>query len=276
MLLVTGCRGQLGTELQTLLGDRAEYADQDKLDIADEQAVKAYFASHDVDCVINCAAYTNVDQAEDSPEAADRVNRLGAELLSRYGRRIIHISTDYVFDGTGHVPYREEDPVNPVSVYGRTKLDGERAVLRYAETALIVRTAWLYSHVGRNFVKTMRRLGSERDAVGVVADQIGTPTYAADLASVITKLLPGMQSGSKEIYHYTNEGVCSWYDFAVAVMELSGYSCKVLPLTTSEYPSRAQRPAYGVLSKMKIRRDFGINIPHWRDGLKRCLRKLEQ
>lgn len=274
MLLVTGANGQLGQELRLLLGDRAVFAGRAELDIADEEAVKAFFAARKFDFVINCAAYTAVDKAEDDAEAADRANRLGPELLARYGRNIIQISTDYVFDGTAHLPYRESDEPNPVSVYGRTKLAGERAVLREAETAVVIRTAWVYSAFGSNFVKTMRRLGAERESLGVVFDQVGTPTYAADLAAAIVAVLPQITPGTKEIYHFSNEGVTSWYDFACAIMEMSGLPCTVRPIESVEYPTRAARPAYSVLNKAKIKRDFGLAIPHWREALKRCLSEL--
>ena len=271
MLLVTGANGQLGQELRLLLGNRAVYAGRAELDIADEAAVKAFFEAQSFDFVINCAAYTAVDKAEDDAEAADRANRLGPALLARYGRRMVHVSTDYVFDGTSCRPYRENDAPNPVSVYGRTKLAGEAAVLNEAETAVIIRTAWVYSSFGKNFVKTMRRLGAERDSLGVVFDQVGTPTYAADLASAIVAMLPQIAPGMKDVYHYSNEGVTSWYDFAVAIMEESGLSCAVRPIESADYPTRAARPAFSVLNKAKIKKDFGLSIPHWRDGLKRCL-----
>ena len=276
MLLVTGANGQLGQELRLLLGDRAVFAGRAELDIADEEAVKAFFAARKFDFVINCAAYNTVDEAEDSPEDADLANRLGPELLARYGRNIIQISTDYVFDGTAHLPYRESDEPNPVSAYGRTKLAGECAVLRGAETAVVIRTAWMYSTFGKNFVKTMRRLGEERKSLGVVFDQVGTPTYAADLAAAIVAVLPQITPGTKEIYHYSNEGVTSWYDFACAIMEMSGLPCTVRPIESVEYPTRAARPAFSVLNKAKIRRDFGLPIPHWREALKRCLEKMER
>ena len=276
MLLVTGANGQLGNELRLLLGDSAVYVDRDELDITDEAAVRAFFAEQGFEYVINCAAYTAVDKAEDDFEAADRINRLGPALLAKYGRRIIQVSTDYVFDGTTHLPYKEDDAVNPISVYGSTKLAGEEAVLTEAETAVVIRTAWLYSSFGANFVKTMRRLGAERDSLGVIFDQIGTPTYAADLASAIVAMLPQIKAGTKDVYHYSNEGVASWYDFAVAIMAESGLPCAVRPLETSEYPTRAVRPAYSVLNKSKIRRDFGLTIPHWMDGLKRCIAKLNE
>ena len=271
MLLVTGANGQLGKELRELLGDRAAYVGRAELDITDESAVRAFFAASQFEMVVNCAAYTAVDKAEDDTNAADRVNHLGAALLARYGRHVIQISTDYVFDGAKPLPYREEDVPHPVSVYGHTKLAGENAVLAEAETAVILRTAWLYSRFGANFMKTMCRLGAERDTLGVVFDQIGTPTYAADLAAVIVTLLPHITRGMKEVYHYSNEGVASWYDFAVAIMAQSGLSCTVKPIERAAYPTRAVRPAYSVLNKAKIKAAFGLTIPHWTNGLKRCL-----
>ena len=275
MLLVTGANGQLGQELRLLLGERAVYVGHSELDITDEYAVKAFFQSRQFDFVINCAAYTAVDRAEDDVEAADRTNRLGPALLAQYGQRIVHVSTDYVFDGTGCRPYKETDAPNPVSVYGKTKLAGEEAVLSKAETAVVIRTAWVYSSFGKNFVKTMRRLGAERESLGVVFDQAGTPTYAADLAAAIISILPQIRPGMKEIYHYSNEGVTSWYDFAAAIMEESALSCAVHPIESAEYPARADRPAYSVLNKAKFKKDFRLSIPHWRDGLKRCINALE-
>ena len=276
MLLITGSNGQLGNELRLLLGESAVYVGRDELDITDEAAVKAFFEAQSFDFVINCAAYTAVDKAEDDFEAADRINRLGPALLAKYGKRIVQVSTDYVFDGTAYLPYKEGDAVKPVSVYGSTKLAGEEAVLAEAETAVVIRTAWLYSSFGSNFVKTMRRLGAERDSLGVIYDQVGTPTYAADLAAAIVAMLPQIKPGMKDVYHYSNEGVASWYDFAVAIMEESGLNCVVRPLETFEYPTKATRPAYSVLNKAKIRRDFGLTIPHWMDGLKRCITKLNE
>jgi dTDP-4-dehydrorhamnose reductase len=202
--------------------------------------------------------------------------RYVAEAAKAVDAKMLYLSTDYVFDGTAHLPYKENDVANPTSVYGSTKLAGEEAVLAEAETAVVIRTAWLYSSFGANFVKTMRRLGAERDSLGVIFDQIGTPTYAADLAAAIVAMLPQIKAGTKEVYHYSNEGVASWYDFACAIMAESGLPCAVRPLETSEYPTRAVRPAYSVLNKAKIRRDFGLTIPHWMDGLKRCIAKLNE
>ena len=274
MWLVTGADGQLGTELKRLLGDDAVYVDRAELDISDEDAVRRFFDARSFKGVINCAAYTAVDKAEDEPEAAELANHLGAKWLAKYGKCIIHISTDYVFDGVHHVPYVEDDATNPVSVYGKTKLAGERAVMEYAETAIIIRTAWVYCAHGNNFVKTMLRLGKERKSLNVVYDQIGSPTYAGDLAAAIVAILPQMQSGKKTIYHYTNEGVCSWYDFAVAIMEMAGLSCEVNPIGSDGYPTKAKRPYYSVLCKAKIRRDFNVKIRHWREALAYVLKQM--
>ncbi len=269
--LVVGSNGQLWSELKVRLSSEADYKDHSSLDITDENTVANFFKENSYDIVINCAAYTAVDKAEDDKEAADRVNRVGPALLAKYGRNIIHISTDYVFDGTAHTPYRETDPTNPQSVYGCTKLAGEKAVLQEAQSAAIIRTSWLYSAHGNNFLKTMRRVGAERENLGVIFDQIGTPTYAGDLADAIVSILPQMKNVKKEIYHFSNEGIASWYDFAVAIMARSNIKCKIEPIETRQYVTRATRPPYSVLNKSKIKDEFGISIPHWMDGLKRCI-----
>lgn len=273
MFLITGSNGQLGTELAKLL-PQAILTDVADLDITDETAVKAYVKAHNVDTIINCAAYTAVDKAEDDEALAAKINIDGPRNLAKSGAKVIHISTDYVFDGSGHKPYQPEDEAHPVSVYGKTKLAGEQEVLKYAEQAIIIRTAWLYSPYGNNFVKTMRRLGEERESLNVVADQIGTPTYAADLATAIVRILPQMSAENKGVYHFTNEGVCSWYDFARKIMELSGLNCKVNPIPSSAYPTKAKRPFYSVLDKSKIKRTFNLEIKHWEEGLKQCLKQL--
>ncbi len=276
MLLITGANGQLGQELGRILNNKAVYVGHRELDITEEAAVKAFFKKRSFDFVINCAACTAVDRAEDDAETAKKVNALGPLYLARYGRRILQISTDYVFDGTSCRPYTEEDAPNPVSVYGKTKLAGENAVLAEAECAVVIRTSWLYSSFGKNFVKTMRRLGTEHKSLDVVFDQVGTPTYAADLAAAIVAMLPKIPPHMKEICHYSNEGVASWYDLAMAVMEESDLSCTVCPIESIDYPSRASRPAYSVLNKAKIKKKFGLVIPHWRDGLRRCVEKLKE
>ena len=272
-ILITGANGQLGTELAKLLPE-ALLTDVADLDITDFQAVQSFVQERQIKTIINAAAYTAVDKAEDEPLVAQKINVQGPENLAKTGCKIIHISTDYVFDGTNHQPYRPEDKTNPVSVYGKTKAEGENAVLKNAPTAAIIRTAWLYSPYGNNFVKTMRRLGAERDTLNVVADQIGTPTYAADLAKAIKQILPQLNEQTKGIYHFTNEGVCSWYDFAVEIMRLSKLSCKVLPMTSAEYPTKAQRPFYSVLDKNKIKKTFHLEIPHWKESLEQCLNQF--
>lgn len=272
-ILITGANGQLGTELAKLLPE-AVLTDVADLDITDFQAVQSFVQERQIKTIINAAAYTAVDKAEDEPLVAQKINVQGPENLAKTGCKIIHISTDYVFDGTNHQPYRPEDKTNPVSVYGKTKAEGENAVLKNAPIAAIIRTAWLYSPYGNNFVKTMRRLGAERDTLNVVADRIGTPTYAADLAKAIKQILPQLNEQTKGIYHFTNEGVCSWYDFAVEIMRLSKLSCKVLPITSAEYPTKAKRPFYSVLDKNKIKKTFHLEIPHWKESLEQCLKQF--
>ena len=275
MFLVTGANGQLGNELKLLLQDKAAYVDRDELDITDEEAVKAYVGQGKWDAIINCAAYTAVDKAESDEALAEKIKVKGPENLAKTGIPLVHVSTDYVFDGTNYRPYVETDEVNPQSVYGKTKLAGEQAVLANAQTAVIIRTAWLYSTFGNNFVKTMRKLGKERDSLNVVFDQVGSPTYARDLAQAIVDILPQMKPGMKEVYHFSNEGVCSWYDFATAIMAQSDLVCDVFPIESKDYPTPAKRPHYSVLNKGKIKKDFGIKINHWAVSLAECVEKLE-
>lgn len=272
-ILVTGSRGQLGTELSKLLPN-AVLTDVAELDITDLNAVQKFVKENGIGTIINCAAYTAVDKAEDDAALAEKINVLGPENLAKTGCKIVHISTDYVFDGTGHKPYTPEDETNPVSVYGKTKRAGELAVLKNAKEAVIIRTAWLYSPYGNNFVKTMRRLGTEKESINVVADQVGTPTYAADLALAIVKVLPQISEKTKGIYHFTNEGVCSWYDFASEIMGESGLKCQVNPIPTSAYPTRATRPFYSVLDKTKIKHTFGVQNFYWKEALKRCIKQM--
>ncbi|MDR0987973.1 MAG: dTDP-4-dehydrorhamnose reductase [Prevotellaceae bacterium] len=280
-ILVTGAKGQLGNEMQLLSKAHPHhtylFTDVQELDICDEAAVQACMSGEQIDLVVNCAAYTAVDKAEDNPELCHRLNAEAPGILARaaqaQGAAVIHISTDYVFDGTAHLPYTEEMKVCPNSVYGTTKAEGEQAVLAACPNSMVIRTAWLYSPFGNNFVKTMLKLGGERDAIGVVFDQIGTPTYAADLATAIYAAIDkGIVPG---IYHFSNEGVCSWYDFTMAIHRLAGITgCRITPLHTSEYPAKAPRPAYSVLDKTKIKKTFGIVIPHWEASLERCLNRL--
>ena len=276
MFLVVGANGQLGNELKLILQDRAVYVDKDELDITDKQAVETFMNKQSFEAIINCAAYTAVDKAESDEVLATLINVDGPRNLAACGLPIVHISTDYVFDGTNSKPYNEEDKPNPQTVYGRTKLASEKAVLETAETAIVIRTAWLYSTFGNNFVKTMRRLGAERKSLSVVFDQVGTPTYAADLARAIVTILPQMKKGMKEIYHFTNEGVCSWYDFTIAIHELAGVqNCRVRPISSEEYVYKTPRPHYSVLDKSKFKKTFGVEIPYWMDGLKRCMKHLQ-
>ncbi len=274
MFLVVGANGQLGNELRLLLKEKAVYVDKDELDITDKNAVEKFFAANSFEAIVNCAAYTAVDKAESDEELAAKINVDGPRNLAASGIPLIHISTDYVFDGTSCRPYTEDDLPNPQTAYGRTKYAGEQAVLATAQTAVIIRTAWLYSTFGNNFVKTMRRLGAERKSLNVVFDQIGTPTYAGDLAKAIVEILPQMKKGMKEIYHFSNEGVCSWYDFALAVMAQSDLDCEVLPIESKDYPTPAHRPFYSVLNKAKIKHDFGIKINNWAISLAECVEKM--
>lgn len=274
MFLVTGANGQLGNELKLKLQDKAVYVDKDELDITDAEAVKNFVSARNFDAIINCAAYTAVDKAESDEKLAELINVEGPKNLAATGVPLIHISTDYVFDGTNCRPYIETDEANPQSVYGKTKLAGEKAVMDNAQTAVIIRTAWLYSTFGNNFVKTMQRLGKERDTLNVVFDQVGTPTYAADLAGAIVAILPQMKPGMKEIYHFSNEGVCSWYDFALAIMAQSDIDCTVLPIESKDYPTAAHRPCYSVLNKAKIKRDFNLKINNWAVSLAECVEKI--
>lgn len=270
MWLVTGANGQLGCELRRLIPN-AVFADSKMLDITGTTDVMNFVREKNIDLIINCAAYTAVDKAESEPDIARRVNVDGVRNLALTGVPLIHISTDYVFDGKGHRPYSPSDKTNPVSVYGQTKLQGENVIMGITKTAVIIRTAWLYSAYGNNFVKTMLRLGAERDELNVVTDQIGTPTWAADLAAAIVKVAGALKPGTRAIYHYSNAGACSWYDFAHSIMELSGLKCKVNPINTAQYPTPAKRPHYSVLDKGDIVRDFGVSVPHWRDSLKKAL-----
>lgn len=281
-ILVTGCNGQLGSEIQQLAPRHEEhcnfiFTDVAELDITDRQAVSDFVEQHHVNILINCAAYTAVDRAESDPDMADLLNRVApgylAEAMDAVGGTMIQVSTDYVFDGTGCVPYTEDSPTAPTGVYGRTKLAGEEAVIRGCTGSMVIRTAWLYSTFGNNFVKTMLRLGREREELGVIFDQIGTPTYARDLAAAILHIVrQGIKPG---VYHYTNEGVCSWYDFTRTIHRMAGINtCHVRPLHTEEYPTPAARPHYSVLDKTKIKEAFGLDIPWWEDSLRQCIEAL--
>ena len=280
-ILITGCNGQLGNEMQLLekedVANNYFNTDVAELDITDVEAIEQFLAANNIDGIVNCAAYTAVDKAEANEEFCTLLNAEApgylAHAIGKRGGWMIQISTDYVFDGTQHIPYQEDEDTCPNSVYGRTKLVGEFNVLKLCPQSMVIRTAWLYSTFGNNFVKTMIRLGNERPELGVIADQIGTPTYARDLAQIImTAISKGIQPG---IYHFTNEGVASWYDFTKAIHRLAGITtCHVRPLHTSEYPTAAQRPPYSVLDKSKIKQTYGIEIPYWEESLKECIDKL--
>ena len=283
-ILVTGCKGQLGTELQKIAANDAfhywVFTDVDTLDICDMAAVEACFLANRIDACINCAAYTAVDKAEDEPQRATKVNTFAPKVLAktclRHNALLIHISTDYVFGGDANTPYKEDDPINPQSVYGGTKADGERVIRQSGCNHMIVRTAWLYSSTGNNFVKTMLKLGDTKDEINVVADQKGCPTWAHDLAAALMALLN--KNGKEpvhETFHFTNEGQITWYDFATAIMEIGGKSCKVNPITTDQYPTKSKRPAYSVLDLSKIKAYAGIEIPFWRDSLEICIKELK-
>ena len=277
-ILVTGSNGQLGNEVQVLAKQHTKhrywFTDVAELDITDAAAVKAFVFENKIELIINCAAYTNVDKAEEDEATALKINADAAGVLGSQGVRVIHISTDYVFSGDEHVPCREDDVIAPRTAYGRTKYEGEKRLLAVCPEAVILRTAWLYSTFGNNFVKTMIRLGKERQELGVVFDQIGTPTYAADLAQAIFTVIesPIWRPG---VYHFTNEGVCSWYDFTLAIHELAGVTtCKVRPILSEEYQYKTPRPHYSVLDKSKFKKTFDVEIPHWMDGLRRCMKSL--
>lgn len=281
-ILITGCNGQLGNEMQLLEKENPQHTffntDVAELDITNQQAVEEYVDSNRIDCVVNCAAYTAVDKAEDNKELCTTLNTLApaylAAAVAKRGGSMVQISTDYVFDGTHHTPYLETDTPAPNSVYGSTKLAGELGATKLCKNVMIIRTAWLYSTFGNNFVKTMIRLGRERAELGVIFDQIGTPTYAADLAkAIMTAVNKGIVPG---VYHFSNEGVISWYDFTKAIHRIAGITtCKVKPLHTAEYPTPAKRPAYSVLDKTKIKETYDIEIPYWEESLERCVSLLE-
>ena len=280
-ILVTGANGQLGRSLQKISSRYGEsmfyFTDIDTLNICEKQQLADFIYSNDFSYILNCAAYTAVDKAEDDRENCMRINRDAVQIIGEVaaskGVKVVHISTDYVFDGTATRPYREEDKTNPQSFYGQSKLEGEITLQQVCPDAVIIRTSWLYSEYGANFVKTMLRLGNEQTALKVVCDQTGSPTYAEDLAAAMMAMVehnpfvPG-------IYHFANEGVCSWYDFAVKIMDLAGLNCRVYPIQTQEYPTRAIRPAYSVLDKEKIKSVYNLSIPRWEESLEKCLKLL--
>ena len=287
-ILVTGAYGQLGNEVRILSANYPEYnfmfTDVDSLDICDKDELIDFVTGNDIRYIINCAAYTAVDKAEDDAELCEKINATAVKNLgiaaAEAGAGIIHVSTDYVFDGTSCRPYTEDMPTKPCSVYGKTKLKGEKNLLKVCPNAIIIRTAWLYSPFGNNFVKTMIKLGSERESLNVIFDQVGTPTYAEDLADAILKAMDQTIDTDHDkggVYHFSNEGVCSWYDFTIKIHEIAGITtCKVNPIETKDYPTKAARPHYSVLNKSKIKQTFNITIPHWETSLKNCIKELSE
>jgi len=293
-ILVTGSRGQLGSDIRELISKDESlilnfefiFTDKSTLDITDKVAIENFCQQNNIEIIINCAAYTAVDKAEEDEINANAINHLAVIYMANIAKkrkiRLIHISTDYVFDGQNYKPYIEEDKANPQGVYGETKLLGEEAIKSInPESAIIIRTSWVYSTFGNNFVKTMLNLGKDRDELEVIFDQVGAPTYAKDLAKVILDIIPQLshskhdEESNVEIYHYSNEGVCSWFDLAKAIFELSNIECKVNPIETFQYPTPAKRPHYSILNKSKIKKEYNITIPYWKDSLEIALKEMK-
>ena len=283
-ILVTGANGQLGNEMRRLGAvspNNYIFTDVAELDITNAEAVMYVAKHYSIDAIINCAAYTNVDKAESDEVTAELINATAvanlAAAMKEVGGTLFHVSTDYVFGSEGNTPRTEEMPLNPLGVYGRTKLHGEQAILESGCKALIFRTAWLYSEFGNNFLKTMLRLTAEKEQLNVVFDQVGTPTYAGDLALAIFSIIEaGVYEGNEGIYHFSNEGVCSWYDFAVEIAAAAGHTnCRINPCHSSEFPSPVTRPPYSVLDKTKIKNTFDIDIPHWRESMEYCIKRIK-
>ena len=287
-VLITGSNGQLGSEIRDLYSKYENiecfFKDLPELDISDFNSVNSLIINEHINAVINCAAYTAVDKAEENIELAERVNSIGVsnlvKALEKVNGKLIHISTDYVFDGNNSKPYTESDPVCPIGVYGETKRAGEMEVLNSNLDSLVIRTSWLYSSFGNNFIKTMLRLGNEKESINVICDQVGTPTYAKNLAKTCLEILSRHYSSNisekGNLYHYSDGGVASWYDFAISIMDLAGLNCEVKPIQTKDYPTLAKRPHYSVLNKEKIKTDFNIDIPDWKESLRECIIKLKQ
>ena len=281
-VLVTGANGQLGSEMRRLgMASPNEYifTDVAELDITDSAAVKEFVKENKVNIIVNCAAYTAVDRAEDDEVTAELINATAVRNLAAAAKEVdatlFHVSTDYVFGAEGNTPRTEDMPTNPLGVYGRTKLRGEQAIAEVGAKSIIIRTAWLYSEYGNNFLKTMLRLTKEKETLSVVFDQVGTPTYAGDLAMTIFSIIEGdYYNGNEGVYHFSNEGVCSWYDFAREIATAMGHTCQINPCHSSEFPSKVTRPPYSVLDKTKIKRTFGVDIPHWRESMIYCLKRI--
>ncbi len=290
-ILITGSNGQLGRSLKSLLSNTSHYqlffAERNALDLSNKQSIADYFKQHTFDLVINCAAYTAVDLAEEQQHLAYAINHLAVKQLAETALQnnsiLIQISTDYVFDGNNYLPYSESHQTHAQSVYGASKLQGEIAIQAIAPQAIIIRTSWLYSEFGQNFVKTMLKLGQEREQLNLIFDQIGSPTYAKDLAEAILTIIDSaafkhtlFQKDKVHLYHYSNEGVCSWYDFAKTIFELSNTACQVNPIETKDYPTAAKRPHFSVLNKAKIKQSYDLAIPYWKDSLQNCLNQLKE
>ncbi len=291
-IVVTGSQGQLGRSLQLIAANRADlqftFLDRSDLDFLDAQNLKNRLSDYDFDILVNCAAYTAVDKAEEEQSFAYQVNSEAvgqlAEICLQKKALLIHFSTDYVFDGCHSLPFLESHPTNPQSIYGKSKLAGEAYIQSLNCKAIIIRTSWVYSEFGNNFVKTMLRLGSEREELGVIYDQIGAPTYAADLAQAVMQIIDSMQNqteigqdvSSTRLFHFSNEGVCSWYDFAYAIFEMASIQCKLKPIETKDYPTPAKRPQYSVLNKASIKNQYQMTIPYWKHSLESCIRKIQE
>lgn len=282
-VLVTGANGQLGNEM-CLMAQNSSYhyifTDVEELDITDFNAILQTVKEKEIQIIVNCAAYTNVDKAENDFDIANALNNIAVGRLANVAKAqnatLIHISTDYVFNGNNHIPYTEDDITDPIGVYGKTKLAGEETIKKVGCNYIILRTAWLYSKWGNNFVKTMQKLTLEKDSLSVIFDQIGSPTYAKDLAHAISLIIERNMLNQQGIYHYSNEGVCSWFDFAKEICELSGHNCNITPIHSQEYPSKVTRPHYSVLDKTKFKETFGIPVPYWKDSLKKCINELKE
>ncbi|MDO9038426.1 MAG: dTDP-4-dehydrorhamnose reductase [Lutibacter sp.] len=282
-VLVTGANGQLGLELAVLEHKFPNlnllFTDKNTLNIVDFEAMESYISKNKIDVIVNCAAYTQVDKAEDESKIADEVNHLAVKNLGLIAKKhhikLIHISTDYVFDGNSEIPYKELDATNPQNAYGISKLNGEKALLKIdPKNSIIIRTSWLYSEFGSNFVKTMLRLSAEKEQIKVVSDQIGSPTYARDLAAVILKIIPVINNEGIQIYHYANKGQCSWFQFAEAIMKIAQRNCLILPITSPAFKTKAKRPKYSLLNTDKIQNTFNLEIPNWEDALRECILKV--
>ncbi len=281
-VLVTGSKGQLGSDIKELSTEYKYnffFTDRNNLDISNKKEVNSFIETNSIDAIVNCAAYTAVDKAENDKVNADKINHLAVKYLAQISKekniKLVHVSTDYVFDGKNHKPYIETDKTNPNGIYGKTKLAGEDTMQKInPRNSIIIRTSWVYSSFGANFVKTMLRLGKEKDELGVIFDQVGTPTYARDLAKTILDILPQIENKKVEVYNYSNEGVLSWYDFAKEIMRMAKLDCKVNPIQSSAYPTPATRPHFSLINKSKIKKDFNLSIPYWKDSLDDCLRKM--